>query len=296
MIRVLIIGGAGMLGHKLVQTLQPSCDVFSIIRSWHPCYAEYGMFDKEHCFFGTDISDFDALIRITGKVRPDVIVNCVGVIKQLPTSKDPIVSIAVNSLFPHRMAALCRAIGSRFIHISTDCVFDGLKGNYSELDAPNATDLYGRSKQLGEVSGAGSLTIRTSIIGRELRTASGLVEWFLGQRGKPIKGFSKAIFSGLTTLGLSRIIASVIHDHPQLSGIYQVSTDPINKFDLLERIGKAMKIQFRMDADESLVIDRSLNSQRFRTETGITIPSWDELVSDLASDATPYESVRGHLS
>lgn len=294
--RVLIIGGAGMLGHKLVQTLEPTCEVFSMIRSWHPCYTDYGIFDKDRTFVGTDISDFDALIGIVGKVQPNVIVNCVGVIKQLPTAKDPIVSISVNSLFPHRMASLCRAVGSRFIHISTDCVFDGVQGNYREEDTPNATDLYGRSKQLGEVSGECSLTLRTSIIGRELRTTSGLVEWFLSQRGKSIKGFNKAVFSGLTTLGLSRIIASVIQEHPTINGIYQVSTDPINKFDLLDQIGRSMGIEIDVTPDPSLVIDRSLNSQRFRTETGINIPGWDELIRDLANDPTPYENLRGHIS
>lgn len=292
MTRVLVIGGAGMLGHKLIQTLSPTFDVHTMVRSWHPVYDRYGIFDPQRTISGTDISDFDAIVSILGRLQPQVVVNCVGVIKQLPTAKDPIVSITVNSLFPHRMAALCKATGSRFIHISTDCVFDGAKGNYTEDDPSNATDLYGRSKHLGEVSGEGSLTIRTSIIGRELKTTSGLVEWFLSQRGKQIKGFTKAIFSGLTTQGLSRIIASIINDHPQLSGLYQVSTDPIDKFDLLSRIGKAMNVAVDIRPDNDFTIDRSLNSQRFRSQTLIEIPGWDTLIADMAADTTPYERLR----
>jgi dTDP-4-dehydrorhamnose reductase len=292
MTRILVVGGAGMLGHKLIQTLQSDHDVYTMVRSWHHSYDQYGIFKPERTLIGTDIADMDAIVGILGRVRPEVVVNCVGVIKQLPTAKDPIVSISVNSLFPHRMAALCRAFGSRFIHISTDCVFDGVKGSYTEEDTPNATDLYGRSKHLGEVSGEGSLTLRTSIIGRELKTTSGLVEWFLSQRNKQIKGFTKAIYSGLTTLGLSRIIGRLIVEQPHLSGLYQVSTEPINKFDLLERIAKVMQIKIDMVPDADFKIDRSMISERFHKTTGIQIPKWDTLIADMIADPTPYESVR----
>ncbi len=291
--RVLVIGGAGMLGHKLVQTLQANNDVYSLVRSWSQTYDLYGIFDPQRTIVGIDIADFDALIAAFGRVRPDVVVNCVGVIKQLPTAKDPIVSISVNSLFPHRLAALCRAMRSRFIHISTDCVFDGVKGSYTEDDIPNATDLYGRSKLLGEVCSEGSLTLRTSIIGRELKTTSGLIEWFLSQRGKPTRGFKRAIYSGLTTLALSRIIDRLIHEHPGLQGLYQVSSDPINKYDLLQKVAAEMKFPVEMAVDTDFVIDRSMHSQRFREVTGIMIPDWDTMVREMVADTTPYESIRG---
>lgn len=292
MTRVLVIGGAGMLGHKLVQTLQKQFEVYSLVRTWKSLYQEYQIFDRERTITGIDMSDNDALIAALGRIKPDVMVNCVGIIKQLPTAKDPIVSITVNSLLPHRLAALARLLGSRFFHISTDCVFDGVKGGYTEDDNSNATDLYGRSKHLGEVNQDGALTLRTSIIGRELCTASGLVEWFLSQRGKQIKGFKRAIYTGLTTLQLARVIADLIEHHPVLSGLYQVASAPINKFDLLELVREQMKIDIDMRPDEQFVLDRSLNGQRFEKATGIQIPAWSTMIADMCSDPTPYEKLR----
>jgi dTDP-4-dehydrorhamnose reductase len=292
MTRVLVIGGAGMLGHKLVQTLQSQYDVYSLVRTWKSSYERYGIFRPERTIVGIDMSDQDALIAALARIKPDVMVNCVGIIKQLPTAKDPIVSITVNSLLPHRLAALARLVGSRFFHISTDCVFDGVKGNYSEADHSNATDLYGRSKHLGEVDQEGSLTLRTSIIGRELSTTSGLIEWFLSQRGQKVKGFQRAIYSGLTTLQLSRVMARIIEQHPRLSGLYQVASAPINKFALLQLVRQQMKLAIDIEADEDFVIDRSLNGQRFTQATGIEIPDWPTMIADMCNDATPYEALR----
>lgn len=284
-----------MLGHKLVQTLRAESDVYTMIRSWHGCYDDYGIFEKDKTIVGIDINDFDSVVRVVGNIKPDVIVNGVGVIKQLPTAKDPVTSIKINALFPHQIAALCRAARIRFIHVSTDCVFDGKTGGYLDDDVSNATDLYGRSKFLGEVDGDHCLTLRTSIIGRELRSASGLVEWFLSQRGTTANGYKHAIFSGLTTDALSKTIAEVIEKHPQLCGIYQVSSEPINKFDLLSRIKSAMNLDVDLIGESDFRIDRSLNSDRFQNATGIETPSWDELIEGLADDSTPYESVRASL-
>jgi dTDP-4-dehydrorhamnose reductase len=236
--------------------------------------------------------NFDSLTGAFARARPEVAVNCIGVIKQLPTATDPIISLTINSLLPHRLAALCQAAGARLIHISTDCVFSGRQGNYTEADVSDAEDLYGRTKFLGEVSGPGSLTLRTSIIGRELRTASGLVEWFLSQRGQKVRGFTRAIYTGFTTLELSRVIAHLIEAWPSLTGLYQVSSEPINKYDLLCRLAEACRMPVDIEPYAELAIDRSLNSARFRQATGYTPPAWSDMLQELADDPTPYPDWR----
>ena len=221
-----------------------------------------------------------------------MVVNCIGVIKQLPGAHDPIVSIGINSLFPHRLRALCHAAGARLIHVSTDCVFSGRKGMYAEADPSDAEDLYGRSKFLGEVGGEGAVTLRTSIIGRELSGTSGLVEWFLAQRGGKAEGYSRAIFSGLTSIALARVILDVAASHPELSGVYHVSVDPISKLDLLRLLNDAFDARVEIAPNDRVAIDRSLDSSRFRAATGFTPPSWPDLVREMAEDAKPYDHWR----
>ena len=195
-------------------------------------------------------------------------------------------------IFPHRLAQVAAKYSSRLICISTDCVFSGEKGNYTEDDRPDALDLYGMSKNLGEVRADGCLTIRTSIIGRELLTRHSLVEWLLGHAGSAVKGYTEAIFSGFTTLELAEILAKVIGDHPAMSGVYHVSSDPITKFDLLQMIKSAFGVEVAVEPSDVVKIDRSLDSQRFREATGIRPPSLQEMVERMATDPTPYEKLR----
>lgn len=208
-------------------------------------------------------------------------INAVGIVKQRSAAKDSIPSLEINALFPHRLALLCKAIGARMIHMSTDCVFSGRKGLYEETDPADAEDLYGKTKFLGEVNESNCVTIRTSIIGRELSRKKSLVEWFLAQKG-PVKGYKKAIFSGFTTLEMSRIIEMILVDHPKKSGVYQVSADPINKFDLLTLIRDAMNLPTEIIPDSDFQCDRSLVSSRFRKEFNYAPPSWKTMVSELA--------------
>ena len=293
--KVLILGGGGMLGHKLWQVLRGDMETFVTVRGDFDGYRRYDLFDRSRTFPGTDASDLDAITRVIAVIAPDVVVNCIGIIKQVSAAQDPLTSIAINSLFPHRLANVCRAARARLIHISTDCVFSGRKGHYSEDDVSDAEDLYGRSKFLGEVSTPGCLTLRTSIIGREMRSTTGLVEWFLANRGGTVAGYTNAIFSGLTTLELSRLIREIITRHQQLSGLYQVSVDPIRKFDLLALLNDAYRTQTEIRPDETVRIDRSLNSSRFRTATGYDPPKWDQLVSAMNADPTPYDRWRTPL-
>ena len=210
-------------------------------------------------------------------MRPDVVVNCVGLVKQLADANDPLQAVPINTLLPHRLAALCLATGARLVHISTDCVFSGAKGNYLETDFPDAYDLYGRSKLLGEVDYPHAITLRTSIIGHELSGHRSLVNWFLAQQGA-VKGFTRAIFSGLPTVELATVVRDFVLPLKELHGLYHVSAKAINKFDLLQLLAKAYGKNIEIIPSANLVIDRSLNSSRFKDATGYLSGEWSTLV------------------
>lgn len=280
--RVLVLGASGMLGSAVFRVFDesPGWDVYGTLRSggarqFFPATAH------ERLLLGVDVDSSDALMRAFATVRPQLVINCVGVIKQLKGAKDPLTTIPINSLLPHRVALLCRAVGARMIHVSTDCVFTGLKGDYLETDAPDANDLYGRSKLLGEVDYTHAVTLRTSIIGEELGGgANGLVGWFLAQSGQ-VKGFRKAVFSGFPTVVLARIMRDVVAPRDNLRGVYHVSADAIDKFSLLQLVKQVYGKSIEITPDDALVIDRSLNSDRFRKETDYTPPSWPTLIEEM---------------
>jgi dTDP-4-dehydrorhamnose reductase len=290
--RVLILGGAGMLGHKLVQTFAAEFDTWTTVRGSGPSYAPYGLIHPDRVIEGIDALNFDSLAEVIERLRPQAVVNCIGIIKQLPTASDPVLNLTINSLLPHRLQQLCHALGARLIHFSTDCVFSGRKGNYTEDDPSDALDLYGRTKFLGETSGEGALTIRSSVIGRELSTTSGLVEWFLAQRGGVVHGYTRAIYSGFTTQMMARIVSSLLLDHPALCGPVQVSSAPISKYELLGLLREAYDVAVDIVPDETVQMDRTLDSSRFRALTAFVPPSWPDMIGQMASDATPYEQWR----
>jgi dTDP-4-dehydrorhamnose reductase len=288
--KILILGAAGMLGHKLAQKYRDDYEVLATVRSSYASYARYGIFDSKTIIGGVDILNIDTAVGVIGDIKPDVVINCIGIIKQLKEAEDPILSLKINSLFPHQLANICRAAGARFFHISTDCVFDGKKGMYTEGYFSNATDLYGRTKYLGEVNRPGCLTLRTSIIGRELNTANGLIEWFLSNKGKKVKGFKKAIYTGFTTIALANIIKNIIDNFPNLSGLYQVSSEPIDKLNLLNIVKDKFKLDIEIEPETKTSIDRSLDSSRFRKETGFVPASWDRMIEEMSQDKTPYDT------
>jgi len=234
----------------------------------------------DQLIIGVDAENEGDLARAIALAKPTLVVNCVGVIKQLASAKDPLVTIPINALLPHRLAKLCASAGARLIHVSTDCVFSGRAGLYSEADFPDADDLYGRSKLLGEVDYPHAITLRTSIIGHELGSAFGLVGWFLSQSGT-VKGYRKAIFSGLPTVTLARLMRDVVAPRPDLHGLYHVSAEPIDKFTLLQLVKAAYGKQIEITPDDSVVIDRSLRSDRFRAATGFAPPPWPALVEEM---------------
>jgi dTDP-4-dehydrorhamnose reductase len=284
-LKVLILGATGMLGHALFSTLsgRPEFTVFATVRGtegldrWFPP----GLLQRIRG--GVDAGRFDTAVRVLEEIRPDVVVNCIGVVKQLPLAKDPIVSITVNALFPHRLARACGEAGIRMIHIGTDCVFSGEKGNYLESDLPDATDLYGRTKWMGEVDSPRCVTLRTAILGHELSGPHGLIEWFLAQEGS-VRGFARAVFSGLPTVELAGIVAERVIPNEGLTGLYHVSSAPISKYELLRLVMERYGKRIRIERDEAFVCDRSLDSSRFRKVTGYQPPPWPVMVSRMHAD------------
>jgi dTDP-4-dehydrorhamnose reductase len=283
--RVLILGGSGMLGHKLCQVLGPTFETYATFRASPPKIA--GVFDNIQPVEGATAAEFEEIRSLIRRIGPAYVINAIGIVKQRDEARQPIPSILINSLFPHQLAEACRERSTKLIHLSTDCVFSGNKGSYTEQDLPDPVDLYGRSKLLGEVDDGQSLTIRTSIIGRELRSAVGLVEWFLSQAGRHIRGYAHAIYSGLTTEALSHIIAHII-ERGALHGIWHVSSEPITKYDLLLALNQAFGTRTTIERDENFRCDRSLVSDRFYRESGLSRPAWPDMIGALARDPTPY--------
>ena len=286
--KVLILGSAGMLGHKLYQVLTPNFDVTGTIRGPYSDISKYGFFQQSRIVPDTDAQDISRVEKVIKETSPDVAVNSIGIIKPLEKKSGELLNIWINSLFPHQLYKICQAGGIRLIHISTDCVFSGKKGNYREDDPSDAEDIYGKTKYLGEVNGAGALTIRTSLIGRELASTNNLLEWFLANQGGKVQGYSNAIFIGFPTLHLSRIITDIITHHQNLSGVYHVSSEPISKFKLLTLINRAMGLNITIEEYPDFHCDRSLDSTLYRKETGFTPPSWEKMVNELAQDAKQY--------
>ena len=294
--KILILGGHGMLGHRLWINLAKEHEVWVTVRQTSSPFPDLPEFPPNHVRTDVDASNFDQVTRALASIQPDLVINCIGLIKQMGhLARDPILSISLNALLPHRISLICRAAKIRMIHISTDCVFSGKKGNYLESDQSDAEDLYGRSKFLGEVAyPPHSLTLRTSIIGRELKTHLGLIEWFLSQKdGDTIHGYKRAIFTGFTTDELSRIIMNYIIPNPELTGLYHVSSDPISKYDLLQMANQSFGRRINILPEEDFFLDRSLVSTRFRQATGYQPPSWTEMIQELAGGSHFYNQIKG---
>lgn len=277
--KILILGASGMLGNAMMRVMAETGehDVRGTARAG-AVKRHFSAQLSEHILAGVDVENADALARVFAEVRPEVVVNCIGLVKQLADADDPLMALPINAMLPHRLARLCDLIGARLVHVSTDCVFNGTKGGYRESDPSDAEDLYGKSKFLGEVAYPHTITLRTSIIGHELGSAHGLVGWFLEQEGC-VKGYRRAIFSGLPTVELSRIVRDIVLPRPALSGLYHVAATPIAKFDLLRLIASAYGKMITIEPDDRVKIDRSLNADRFRKATGYVAPAWPDLVA-----------------
>jgi dTDP-4-dehydrorhamnose reductase len=293
-VKILLLGATGMLGHKLMQVLSKKFHVSGTVRGDTRTYAATPVFSGITLLGNTRADEIATIQEAINIAAPDVVINCIGIVKQLPAAQNRLASISINALFPHQLAKICRNRNIRFIHVSTDCVFSGKRGCYTEDDLSDADDLYGKTKFLGEVDYPGCLTLRTSIIGRELESSHGLIEWFLSQEGKTVYGYKKAIFSGLTTNAFSGIIGRIISDCPELRGVVQVASIPTSKFDLLTLVKKTYGMNIDIRPDEMVINNRSLNADKFRKETNIKIPSWEYMIDEMYRDPTQYNILRGH--
>lgn len=276
--RLLVLGANGMLGNAMLRVLSGAADleVYGTLR----CADAAGRFPAaiaDRLLAGIDATDQDGLAAAVCRVRPDVVINCIGLVKQRAEASDPLLAIPVNALLPHRLAQLCALLGARLVHISTDCVFSGNKGLYQESDSVDAGDLYGRSKYLGEVRDTHCITLRTSIIGHESGRRQGLIDWFLAQQGV-CRGYTRAVFSGLPTVVLAGLVRDVIIRRKDLHGLYHVAAAPISKYELLKLVADVYARAIEIVPDASLIVDRSLNADRFRAATGYAPPDWPELV------------------
>lgn len=279
--RCLIIGGDGMLGHQLLLSLSRRHDARVTLRRPLAHYHRYGLFTEANSFDGVDVQSTKRLYEVFDAFRPDAVVNAAGVIKQRKDTTDARQMLEINAVFPRRLLQVCREYDSRLVHMSTDCVFNGRRGNYTEADPIDAEDVYGLSKYLGELPDAPAITLRTSIIGLELSRNASLIEWFLAQRGT-IRGFRRAIYTGLTTIEAARVIELVIGEQRDLCGLWQVASQPITKFDLLSKLASALgRNDITIEPDDEFHCDRSLSGAAFETRTGYRVPDWDVMIEEL---------------
>ena len=272
-----------MLGHQFLR-LAGSHDVHVTLRQPLEAYRHCGLFTPQNAIAAVDGRNTQHLAEVVAQIAPDAVINCIGIVKQRLDAKAPITSIEINALLPHRLLEICREAGARLVHFSTDCVFSGQTGGRREIDNPDPTDVYGRSKLLGELEQPPGLTLRSSIVGLELGRTRGLVEWFLAQRGR-IRGFRRAIYTGLTTVEMVRLVERLLEVHPTLHGIWHVASAPISKYDLLVDLArKLQRTDVEIAPDDEFVCDRSLNSDAFAAATGYHAPSWDAMLTELTRE------------
>ncbi|MGS0738609.1 dTDP-4-dehydrorhamnose reductase family protein [Pseudomonas sp. GG8] len=277
--KVLLLGVTGMLGNAAYRAFcsDSRYEVWGTLRNASGA-RYFAPETRGNLISGVDVSDFDSIVSVFNRIKPDVVINCVGLIKQLADANNPLSVLPINAMLPHRLSLLCGMVGARLVHISTDCVFSGRKGQYTESDTSDADDLYGKSKFIGELQDIDhAITLRTSIIGHELASHYALVDWFLSQ-DKAVKGFSRAIFSGLPTIELARVIKDFVLPNPSLNGLYHVSVEPISKFSLLKLVAEIYDKKIDIIEDDSFKIDRSLVSERFKHATGYNAPAWPALI------------------
>ena len=288
---VLILGASGMLGHMLARVFSPHHRVIGTTSSQYKAESPLAkLLDRDSWIGGIDVRSLNRVDELVREIQPDVVINCVGVIKQKMESSNITDAITINSLFPHHLANLCQSQNSRLIHFSTDCVFEGTPGMKMVSDTPNATDLYGTTKRLGEVDYGDSITIRSSIVGAQIVGTESLFQWAISQKGKKIKGFTGALYSGLTTMAMSKVILEIVDNFPQLSGIQQIASEAITKHDLLRRLNAALGLNLDICADNTIIYDRTLDGSEFVEQTGVRIPTWDEMIIEFAGDQAFYSN------
>ena len=290
--RVCILGAGGMLGHMLVRVLSETHDVYGTSKQgWSETAGLARFLVKERWIGGVDAKDITTVSKCFAENQFDAVINCIGVVKQRVHRTTDDEMIEINAQFPHKLSSICDASGSRLIHISTDCVFSGNKGDYVETDTPDPVDIYGSSKLAGEIVDAHNLTIRTSHVGRELTNFTSLFEWLLKNRGKQVVGYSNAIYSGLTTFSLSVVINSLLTTGSSIGGLLHVASNPLNKYQLITELNNRLGLGIDIKIDESVVINRSLRPSDQLKQFKIEIPSWDQMLDNFCKDQATYDFV-----
>lgn len=296
--RIAILGASGLIGHKLYDVLKARfSSVTPILHGSRDRFATAGIFQGEDTIENVDVGNFDHTIGVLHALRPDVVLSCAGITKRRPEMKDPVTAITVNALFPQRLAVWAKENGVRVIHFSTDCVFNGKKDidepAYTEDSPTNGEDAYGRTKALGEIRDDHNLTIRSSFIGRELSVHSELVDWFLAQEGQSIRGFTNAMYSGVSTPVMAKIVGDIIEHHPDLTGLWQLGNpDPIDKYTLLCKAREAFGMEVEITPDDRPAPNAILDGARLHDRIAPDIPSWDDMLHGLASDRDRYAHIR----
>ena len=288
--RILILGGNGMIGHKVYQVLSDvHQDTWVLLRQSLGTVKNSELFNSQKVISEHDLTDLAKLGDTLDNLNPDLIINAVGITIRRGVENSISRSVVVNSALPHFIEEwVDRNDGKRVIHFSTDCVFSGGSGSYTEESVPDANDVYGKTKALGEISGPKSLTLRGSMIGREIENKTELLEWFLKNKSNVVKGFSEVIYSGITTLQMALFVKQIIAQFPNLSGIYNVASIPISKYDLLNLFNEHFKNGSTIIQEKGYKSKKDLIANKFYSETGFKVPEWKDLVIDLQRDSEKY--------
>ncbi len=287
--KVLVFGAGGMIGHKMFQAFSAQkLETYAVIRQKISNYAAFNLFNSKNTFDQIDILEAEKLEKVLTQVKPDVILNCIGVTLRKPEITNLEYCRKVNTDFPWLLNNWVSANNSYLIHFSTDCVFSGKESPYSEASPKTATDNYGITKAAGEVTGNHSLTLRGSMIGRELFGKTELLEWAISKKNQQIKGFSKAIYSGVTTNVMAELVHQLLHRTDRLTGLYQVSSAPISKFDLLKMINSQLQLNMTIVEDSSYATSKVLISDKLAERIGFYCPSWPVMIENLSKDSFQY--------
>lgn len=287
--RILILGVSGLIGHKIFQELSTSFEVFGTLHKSKKLYGNLPLFSEQNVIENINVSEFEILKGVLYAVNPDFILNCVGITKRKTEINNTFEVLTINSVFPHQLANWAKINQKRVIHFSTDCVFDGKIGNYRETSLTTAEDVYGRTKALGEINYKHTLTIRSSFIGQELFGKTELLEWFLAQNGKQIRGFTNTLYSGVSTTFMARIVKNIISNFPNLSGLYHLATDkPISKYELLCLAKEAFNVNVDIIPEDEHVHLPTLDASKLKRKINLIVPGWKEMMNELGSNKGFY--------